>query len=824
MKPLWVIDIREGKHTRLEACIAQAAEQKTNEWQYTPFTFPLVTDMDSYGRAGALLLKAARVEVNRLLEQKGLNSGNFPICIIGDITSASTRSFLPFMAILLKRYWAKVLPVHAGIGVSISAFLSIPSDVNQHEGDLQKAYHRLLEELNLLKEKLPAQTYDFLIPFSDIQAVGKQAYPKLSAEQQDELIYQYLSSLYRIGAHAELPFMRSSESCFYALGASSVYYDAAHFRQNRAWEIEEKLSLLFRETPSGPDTEIARQMQQETVRLLTAEFDDACIAFDTVQPLLVCHEADIVADLQAMEAERGFHPVWHFYRALLYPTYYLGRLKYLPASLNEYLQFYSERLEAGITRRMKENGRKTAENVEKTIDTLVDSFWNNPDYRYKTLPQLEAALEALVAKAERQKKRGGGKEGVSQVSPIVMPQFLQTHVFEIEHSEGKITKQTLLEELKALLQKEPTLLSAWVKSLLLGTSGVFCLLPLLKFLSPRILNLGQISGSEPLWIALLFILPFIYTFFWVFRRHFKMVKKWKHRLLAYTLSGLQTKLSMNLAEETAAFYDQLKAACEKRLADCARLRAAYATAAPVKKAGNKETFFNRPLLEFISDAKLTEEKLTVEPGREVGVNALRDKDLYALLAHGVKSVGSRLSAPLPADAEGLKKKVEADRHALCATLLKQFAEKETLDIGHLVQQLLLKDAGAVDFAGLMALAYPSGLFVDSVSDAPGGELRSSFAPRIPAVAESFRITEDPEGDQARMFFTSWQRMSDLSSFRFLDISAVQGLRESDFSVELACYYAFYLPARQSGKWGAVMISREKLSELNERLRKWEEEV
>lgn len=824
MKPLWVIDIREGKHAHLEACIASVNRQPADCWRYTPFTPPPAGDMEAYCRASTLLLRQARVEVNRLLEQKGLNSGNFPICILGDISSARTRSFLPFMAILLKQHWAKVLPVHVGVGVSVGAFLHIPADANQQETATQKAYHRFLEELNLLKEKLPAQTYDYLIPYSDIQAVGKQAYPKLPPDRQEELVFQYLLSLYYSGTHSGLPFMRSAQSCFYALGASSVFYDAACFRTSVARTIEQKMQVLFSEKPGDADTDLMRRMNQETERLLATHFDNACIAFTAVQPLLACNEADLVADLKTMQAEKGFHPVADFYRPLLYPTYYRNRLKYLPASLNEYLEFYAERLHTGLSLRLKENRLQALENVKKTIDTLVCHFWDDPDYHYKTLPQLENALEAIATQAGAQQKQMKGKAETSAVNPIAIPRYLLTQAEEIGHSDGKITKQTILEELKATLQKEPTFMSAMVRCLLVGTSGVFCILPLLKFLSPRFLNLGQISGSEPLWITLIFVLPFIYMLVWVFHRRFKLVKKLKNRLLAYTLSRLQTKLKSTLTEESTAFYDQLTAYCRQLQADCVRLREAYKLPLAVENKGKMETFFNRPLHEFIPDTHLTEEKLTVEPGREVGAARLTNDDLYMLLAKGVNAIGCSLFAPLPEDTEALIAKAGEDRQAMFATLLSHFAHTETLDIGQFVHRLLLKNTESVDFQSLMALAYPSGLFADSVSVALQGNLRASYALRLPLAEGKFKFTEDTEGDRTLMLFTTWQEMNNLSSFHFLDPSVAQRLMQSDFSIELTCYYAFYGPLGQSGRMGGVIVSREKLSEMNERLAKWEEEV
>lgn len=818
MKPLWIIDIREGRHPRLEECLAFINQQKNRYWLYSKPDIGHLADLHAYAKACNRLLEEARTQINLLLQQSGLNANTFPVCVLGDVTSEQTRSFLPFVSILLKRNWAKVLPASVSTGVSVGTFIYIPTDANQHEADKQRKYAAFLEELSLLHEQTPAETYEFIVTYGDIQPIGKQVYSLLGTEQRDELLFQYLLNLYHTGSSEKLPIIPPGGSkLFCNLGAASCFYDADYTRKQMAGQVMTGLLELFRKKREeiASDSDLLSRMQAETERLFkagfTTETENKFMTSSSILSFIACNEADITVDLKNMEKEEGLHPIFHFWKPLLYPTYYLRELKYLPARLNEYLQFYVQSLRQRITLHLQGNKTTLLEKTRQVIDNLLVTFWEGTDYKYKTLDQVEQFLRKIIDSADAESKRLKLQATAQSVSPVVIPQFLQPHVEEIKNSQGDITLHNILDELKATLQKEPTFLGAMMRCVLVGTSGIFCILPLLKFLSPRIINLGEVTLYEPVWIALIYLLPFVYTLWWIFRRHFRLVKSLKNKLWAFVLYQLKEQMANKLVEESLQYYDLLKEYCEEKLSDCGRLREAY-KAASIAVESNRfmKTFFNRPIDEFIPDKSLVEERIEVEGHEYVNAAELTENHLYYLLAKSISEVGNTLFAPLPKEANALNQKVGQDVAALLESVQKNFVRNENREL----HQLIKHCSHAFDWHSCIALAYPVGIFVGTVSQDEQCIIRTAHGIISPNTLQAdWEI--DADGEPNMMFATVFKHVNKLLVSRFLDEEAVKNDLTTDLTIELACYYAFYDgKSKQAGRIGTRIVRNERLREID----------
>ena len=814
MKPLWIIDMREGKHSRLEECLAFINQQKGRNWIYTRFDKEPITNLGSYVKAQNELLKEARTQINALLQQSGLNTGTFPVCVLGDITSERTRSFVPFISILLKRKWSTVLPTHIGIGVSVGTFIYIPTDVNQHETDKQRKYAAFLEELNLLHTQTPAEMYDYIVPYGDIQPIGKQAYPKLDTCRREELLFQYLLNLYYTGSSDKLPITPPGGSkLFCNLGAASYFYDADYTRKQIAQQILKQMLTLFRRKTEemNPESEVFSKMQAETKRLFETGFMPEFMTYQSVQPAIACTEADITVDLEKMDQAEGLHPIFHFWKPLLYPTYYLRELKFLPARLNEYLQFYIQSLRQKVSAHLQSNKGNLFEKTRQVIDNLLVTFWESPDYKYKTLGQVEEFLRKVIDCTEAEKKRMKMQTAIQEVSPVVIPQFLQSHVEEIKNSKGSITLQSVLDELKATLQKEPSFLGAMVRCVLVGTAGIFCILPLLKLLSPQIINLGKVAQHESLWIALIYTIPFIYTLWWVFRRHFKLVRNLKNRLWAFVLCQLKEQMAIKLTEESVQYYNLLKEYCGQKLTDCESLRQQYEVSFSVNSEKFVETFFNRSADEFITDKSLVEEQLEVEGHEYVNAGKLTDENKYYLLANSIAQVGGSIFAPLPETETEQKQKVAQDMAQLFELLQKRFADNENTEIHRLIEHC----ARSFDWQSCIDLAYPVGIFVDNISQDEECIFRITRSMLLPDELRKGDWEIDAEGDKGILFTTVFKYVDELLISRFLNEEAAKSHPAADLTVELACYYAFYAKeSKQAGRMGTLIVSNERLREIN----------
>ncbi|WP_455961966.1 hypothetical protein [Bacteroides bouchesdurhonensis] len=821
MKPLWIIDICEGKHSRLEECITFINQQKKQNWIYSRLDIEYITDLASYVKARNYLLKEARMQINRLLQLSGLNTNTFPVCVLGDITSERTRSFLPFISILLKRNWTKVLPAHIGIGISVGTFIYIPTNVNQHEMYMQRKYATFLEELDMLHVQTPAEMYDYIVPYGDIQPIGKQAYPKLNICRQEELIFQFLLNLYYSGASAKLPITPpGGNRLFCNLGAASYFYDADYTRKQMARQILKQLLKLFRQKTEevDPNSELYSKMEAETKRLVEVGFIPEFMAAQSIQSTIACNQADITVDLEKMDREKELHPVFHFWKPLLYSCYFLRELKFLPARLNEYLQFYVQSLRQKVSTHLQSNKIKIFEKTRQTIDNVLVNFWESTDYKYKTLGQVEEFLHKVIDCAEAEKKRLKIHAAVQEVSPIIIPRFLQPHVEEIRNSKESINVYSILDELKATLQKEPTFLSAVVRCMLVGTAGIFCILPLLKFLSPRVVNFGEVVQHESLWIALIYIIPFVYTLWWGFRRHFRLVKKLKNKLWAFVLCELKGQMTAKLTEESMQYYNMLKEYCEKKLIDCERLRGKYEVSFDVKSEKFIETFFNRSIDEFIFDKSLIEERIEVEGREYMNAGKLTEDNLYYLLARSITGVGGLLFAPLPEEEVALKQKVEQDMVLLFESLQKNFVYNENAEIHRLIEHC----SGLFGWQACIDLSYPVGIFVDNISQDEKYIFRISRSVFLPDEMQKIDWEIDTEGDKNIMFVTVFKHVDKLVLSRFFNEEVVRSSVMTDLIVELACYYAFYdEDSRQAGRIGTQIVSHERLREMDKVLSNWE---
>lgn len=822
MKPLWIIDIREGGHSRFKECLAFINQQNDRNWIYSRPDMGRITDLESYVKARNGLLKEARTQINRLLQQSGLNATTFSVCVLGDITSEQTRVLLPFISILLKRNWTKVLPANIGIGISVGTFIYIPTDANQHETDKQRKYATLLEELSLLHTQTEAEMYDYMIPYGDIQPIGNQAYPKLDDRQRDELVFQYLLNLYYTGSSEKLPITPpGGNKLFCNLGAASYFYDTDYTRKQIAQQILKQLLELFRRRTEevDPGSEVFAKMQAETKRLFEVGFMPEFMACQSIQTTIACNEADITVDLQKMDREEGGHPIFHFWKPMLYPTYYLRELKVLPARLNEYLQFYTQSLQQKVTAHLQTNKVTVFEKTKQVIDNLLVTFWEGENYKYKTLGQVEELLRKIIDCAKAENKKIKLQACIREVSPLVIPEFLQPHVEDIRNSKGDINLHSILDELKATLQKEPTFLSAMVRCMLVGTAGIFCILPLLKFLSPRIINLGEVTQYEPLWITLIYLIPFVHMLLWVFRRHFRLVKKLKNKLWAFVLCRLKDQMTVKLTEESMLYYTMLEEYCEEKVVDCERLRKQYEVSFTVKSEKFIETFFNRSIDNFIVEKALVKEKIEVERCKYANAGKLTEEDLYYLLSKNIVRVGGSIFTPLPVEETLLKQKVEQDMTLLFESLQKNFANNENTEIYRLIEHY----ASSFDWQGCINLAYPVGIFVDNISQDEKRVFRISQRMILPDELQGVDWEIDEEGDNSMMFTTIFKHVDNLHISRFFSEAIVKSSLIADLTVELTCYYAFYNESsKQAGRIGTLIVCNERLREIDKILSDWED--
>lgn len=267
------------------------------------------------------------------------------------------------------------------------------------------------------------------------------------------------------------------------------------------------------------------------------------------------------------------------------------------------------------------------------------------------------------------------------------------------------------------------------------------------------------------------------------------------------------------------YYTMLEEYCEQKLADCERLRKQYEVSFTLKSEKFIETFFNRPIDDFILDKSLVEEQIEVERHEYANAGKLTEENSYYLLARSIARVGSSIFTPLPEEETLLKEKVGQDLKRLFESLQKNFVNNENTEIHRLIEHC----ARSFDWQGCIDLAYPVGIFVDNISKDEKRVFRISQRMILPDELQNADWEIDEEGDRSILFVTIFKHVDNLHISRFFNETVAKDSIAPDFTVELACYYAFYSESsKQAGRIGTLLVSNERLREINKVLSNWED--
>lgn len=816
MKSLWILDISETDHSRLEMCLSESNRLSDKHWTYTRLRIPPATDEESFARARADLFRAARAQVDDLMREGLLNDPTFTVCVVGDISSSLTRSLMPFVSVIYKLHWGKMLPLNPNIGLRLCGFFYYPYQINQFGLEEQAKYALFFEELNQIQRGEELGKYDMLVPYSDIQPVGHQSYPKLTEEQKDELLFEYLRVLFAHDNPAGMEVLVNETGGFFSMGAASVFYDPDYFKQIVVCDIQNDLLRLFKEKkdPDEVSSELVSKWRKEREDIFSLLWNENSIMRKTrVLETLNVSDANITADFKQIERGNTMHPVWYFYKPLLFPKYYLRQLRFYPARIKEYMRFYSNALRKRIEARMEKSVDELVTRTYEAVDLWLEDFWGSTKIRYKTLSQAESVLETLREKLKEELESTLAEIQSLGYSPVTIPEFLSPHIHEIDLEKADFNK--LMDSIKSVLQKEPVFMAAIVRSLLVGTTSVFCLLPLLRAISPRLVNLGTVSSSEPFWIVLMFVIPFVYMFGWKLRRHFKRVRLIRHKIWAYALYSLKQELTCKLSEMTQAYYDKVCAYCDQSIENIRQVRTDYQPDVVPESRSYQETFFNQPLLNK-ETAGLANPLIRFSSAEFKQLTSVEEQ--YRLLSIVLAEIDKDILTKK--DDEGGVCPERMEKH--CSQMRERIEKRLSLTkydcITDFVVAMYNDSTEHVDIVALLLeRAYPVGLYVDSLAMSliPCLRIRKPFD----IGRTSCEIVQDVNEDHGVMTCFFIKPLRNLETIRFLSVE--RDFITVDFTTKLLCYYYYYLPSRRGAIFHGHRYSEKELQALDELLKERE---
>ena len=779
MLPIWIIDLGGSAAStgKLQNLLDSTGASQKPYWHYYYAGDKKVSDMASCGALMDALVADGR-ECYNAFNKAGYHVGNFQIVILGAADEMLSQSVFAPLPGLLRDNLPKIISDHANLGVEITGILYIPSTVNQLDSaeDRIKAA-MLLEDINMLNERLGSKHFNRIVAYQDVQYKGVRFYSSLNAEQRSEFQYQILTHLFYVSSKSERLFDKiGKDSGLFSLGAASVYYNSEQHQGHELKRLLDKLVDAFKE-PENTDKEYAGRIVREVLEedVLSAEAVSARLRED-------CGSLDI--DLKKLDEEADPHPVWDLFCSDLFPKYYRKFLKYMPARLRKFMQSLSYVLLTKFSGVIRKNREKAVEYFKSVLWSFYKKVFLDSAAKFATIAQMESVFKD--AKDFLLKKRAEVTLLLLEIVPV--PKYLR-HDYDrclADEEENKPSK--ILENIKKNLKKEPVVLSLIVRCFLLGILLVFTIIPVLRVVSPNVINLGEIATIEWLWIPVLFFLPLIIAFFIKLRRHFKRIKRLKYRLLAATLLAVNKRLSRFLMDEQGEFYDALVTECDAQLELLSTFREKLLV--PEPKDVNSilpETMFNQPLIgghfcgeKLIEDESVSEAEIRVKD-EKLRLSQLEREEVLFLLKGAFKK-------PDTLDAADLSdKKVPEEHAASFVSILGIFFGPQlhihTAENIGLMLSLLGKD---VNLAPLEKMAGVNGMLFSVLSNNKP-VIRIINAPRT--MEEANLLSDETTPDYA--FFTRWQKLTHGFQAALVCNCSLDPLPQLSLADMLSLYYGFY---------------------------------
>ena len=780
MLPVWMIDLggSEVSSKKLQGLLASLSDSQKPFWHYFhPKEAKPVTDEVSLKALMDVLVADGRECYNRFIKA-GYPVNNFQIVILGAADEKLSQTAFAPLPGLIRDYLPRIVSDHANLGVEVTGILFIPSTINQLDDVRERERAAMmLEDVNMLSNTLGARHFNRVVAYQDIQYKGVRFYPGLSEEERTELLFQILSHLFLVGERSERLFDKiGQESGIFSLGAASVYYSSEQHKSYELKRLMDKLLAEFKEKENA-DEDYAFKSVREIL-------DENAVSPDSVSKRLSegCGSLDV--DLKKMLGEADPHPVWDLFRSDLIPAYYKKFLKYTPARLTRFMQSLSYVLLKGRADIIRKNRKNAVSGIKNLLRSAYRKILLDNAAKYATISQLEAFFKQAKDYLGEQR----AKVVLTLLEIVPVPEYLRHDYDKCLLDEEGNKPSAIMDKIRKNLKKEPIVLSVVVRCFLLGILLVFTIIPLLRVLSPKVINLGEIATIECLWIPVIFFLPLIIAFFIKLRRHFKRIKRLKYRLLAATLLAINKRLSKFLMDEEGAFYDELATESAAQLELLAKFRELL-HAHDVNKGELliPETKFNQPLVggSFCGE-KLIEDESATEAEIRVGDETLRlsmleKKDLLTLL-----KAAFRLPEALSAADLGDGKAVNGHAENLVNVFDNQFAPELQItsadDIGSMLRLL----DGKVNLEALIKMAGVNGMLFSKAKDNPA-VVRMTNAPRN--FAECKMMTEPATRDYA--MYTTWQKLSVGITAPLVCNCQLDTLPELSFSDKLSLYYGYY---------------------------------
>ena len=808
MLPIWIINLTEDEADKelLSHYIGSVAGQQPSFWYYTEIDSNAIVDG----------LKPCRTILNELVEKgrvcysffqkKKYKMSKFQICIIGNASEERTRTCFQILPLLLRKFMPLILGQYVHCEVEITGTLFVSHKINHCEPEDRTKCALFLEELNTLVNDLKSGFYNRIVVYQEIQRPDVLFYPELNKEQIQKLLFEILLHLFYIRNNQQKIFDLLPNYGFYSLGVASVYYNSREHKEEGMHRLFERLVKELKDP--------LNVSEKETKMMIAEKFPKENIAAENMLSAVQedCSGPDV--DLAQLEGEPEPHPLFGFYKAKLYSSYYLDYLSFLPARAAEFTRAYSRLLFGKLSVQIKKNRMRI---VEKHTGILkqYDRIFQNTDCRYSTITQLKSTILTLKERLSEEREKAGKYALMEERNVFDIPDYLVPYYNEYRNQNERQTEKEILGKMKEALQSEPTILGLFSRCFLLGTMLVFILIPLLRYVSPFIVDLGEMARYELMWIFIIFLLPFAFSAL-KFRKHIQFVRKQKRILLAHALMKVQKKASLEVYKETNVLYIQLMAVCDaelKRYSEIEELLIVEREKTTSK--GIPATTFNQSLVDghFMGKKMLKDENLIaleVEcEGATLKLSAMEKADYLGLLKELLRTPENSpfLSTTDTQEVPDLKMQVIKSLSEMRDALDSKITVNDACNVAHLLSDISMQDSTAITLEPMLSMAGINGAITTEQCD-NGLIIRSAEEMTSSLLSQPYSFI-DGAGYETEpvLFATYWStpKGNKLNTVQICDTEPELPDSKVPFSTMVTCLFAKYKRKKNSYRIGKLAI-------------------
>lgn len=543
------------------------------------------------------------------------------IVVLGDSREEFSQMVFPSIAAILQKEKGRFLQSHIHQGMNVWGMLFIPCDINAAEVVEREKVLRLLDEIEVQHKLTSLRGFDHMMLYQDVQNRTECNYQLLDPKSQAEYLLQCLVHIFlACDIHHPLLSGTSSDDTFYfSIGATSLHFDMDVEDQNDISNIATALLKNFKEDGDSEEN-------GTSIEFLDKE----------------CYRAEIfvseVSRIDSIDLEKETmptpkpHPINNFLKKNLKRLYYNYYLKFFPATLLRKIMEKIEESTSDFLDKISVKSVKSFKAAEVTFLPSIRRLLTRVTQNDGALTFVEFKLKETQSLMSKEKER---------VRSVIESQFWfrlldstrvpksQRGFFEEYHdlylsdvasknsnAGCDSMKAEALTQLNGHLSKEKTTLATLCRCFFLGIICVLCLLPILDFISPQLIDLGNVKKNAYVWGTFLFMIPIlvqIISLLLYLRKKSVLVS----RLKAFYTHDAYARLANRVEYEAAEFYDKMIQLCQEYLTRCDRIRKELKI--PNNPADERavipETMFNKPLNGGMFGGDVIIPKNEVEPNR-----------------------------------------------------------------------------------------------------------------------------------------------------------------------------------------------------------------